>query len=162
MGLGGRIEAPRSAGLDALEAQDALLAAWHDLKPEDFASLEGGPDAGLLVRPIERRIYAVPAFGASARIDIAAARDVLLSRYLGGVVDPDKKSGGYALELAAMLDELRQAGGQEALMDLIDQPGFSPERLTDQRVVEAFSEALDIRPLVSLQPNSVDLAICRR
>ena len=31
-------------------------------------------------------------------------------------------------------------------MDLIDQPDFSPERLTDPRVVEAFSEALEIEP----------------
>jgi hypothetical protein len=141
-----RIEALRSAGRSALEAQDALLAAWRDLKPEDIASLAGGPDVGLLVRLIERRIYAVPAFGALARIDITAARDVLLSRYLGRVVDPDRKFGGYAFELAAMLDELCQAGGHEALMDLIDQPDFSPERLTDQRVIEAFSEALEIEP----------------
>jgi hypothetical protein len=146
MSLVDRAEALRSAGRNALEAQDALLAAWRDLKPEDFASLTGGSDVGLLVRLIERRIYAVPAFVALARIDITAARDVLLSRYLGRAVDPDRKFGGYAFELAAMLDELRQAGGEEALMDLIDQPDFSPERLTDQRVVEAFSEALEIGP----------------
>jgi hypothetical protein len=146
MSLDDRTEALRSAGRNALEAQDALLAAWRDLKPEDFASLAGGPDVGLLVRLIERRIYPVPAFGALARIDITAARDVLLSRYLGRAVDPDRKFGGYAFELAAMLDELSQAGGQEALMDLIDQPDFSPEGLADQRVVEAFSDALEIGP----------------
>jgi hypothetical protein len=147
MSLDDRIEALRSAGRDALEAQDALLTAWRDLKPEDFASLAGGPDVGLLVRLIERRIYAVPAFGALARIDITAAREVLLSRYLGRGVDPDRKFGGYVFELASMLDELLQAGGQEALMDLIDRPSFSPERLTDRRVIEAFSEALEIGPL---------------
>ena len=141
-----RVEALRSAGRNALEAQDALLAAWRDLKPEDVASLAGAPDVGLLVRLVERRIYAVPAFGALARIDITAARDVLLSRYLGRAVDPDRKFGGYAFELTAMLDDLRQAGGQEALTDLIDQPDFLPERLTDQRVIEAFSEALEIEP----------------
>jgi hypothetical protein len=146
MSLDERTEALRSAGRNALEAQDALLAAWRDLKPEDVASLAGAPDVGLLVRLIERRIYAVPAFGALARIDITAARDVLLSRYLGRVVDPDRKFGGYAFELATMLDELRQAGGQEALTDLIDQPDFSSERLTDRRVIEAFSEALEMEP----------------
>jgi hypothetical protein len=146
MSLDDRIEALRSAGRDALDAQDALLAAWRDLEPEDFASLAGPPDVGLFVRLIERRVYAVPAFGALAKVDITAARDVLLSRYLGRGVDPDRKFGGYVFELASMLDELRQAGGPEALMDLIDQPDFSPERLADRRFVEAFSEALEIEP----------------
>ena len=146
MSLDDRTEALRSAGRNALAAQDALLAAWRDLKPEDFASLAGAPDVGLLVNLIERRIYAVPAFVALARIDITAARDVLLSRYLGRAVDPDRKFGGYLFELAAMLVVLCQAGGQAALLDLIDRPDFSPERLTDQRVVEAFSEALEIGP----------------
>jgi hypothetical protein len=56
MSLDDRIEALRSAGRNALEAQDALLTAWRDLQPEDFASLAGGPDVGLLVRLIQRRI----------------------------------------------------------------------------------------------------------
>lgn len=110
MSLDDRTEALQSAGRNAFEAQDALLAEWRDLKPEDFARLAGAPDVGLLVNLIERRIYVVSAFVALARIDITAARDVFLSRYLGRAVDPDRKFGGCAFELAPMLDELCQAG----------------------------------------------------
>jgi hypothetical protein len=144
MGHDDRIEALRVAGRNALQAQDALLAAWRDLQPGDFAGLVGVPDIELLVSLIQRRIYIVPAFEALVKIDITAAREVLLSRYLGRNVDPDRKFGGYVFELTAMLGELHQAGGQEALRDLIDQAALSPARLADQRVIEAFSEALEI------------------
>src|ERR1700753_330599 len=111
MSLEDGIEALRSAARDALEAQDALLAAWSTLDRKVLPSLAEAPDVSLLVRLIERRIYAVPAFGALTRVDITAARNVLLSRHLGRVVDPDRKFGGYAYELAAMLEDMRRAGG---------------------------------------------------
>jgi hypothetical protein len=127
-----------------LEVQDELLSAWKHLDPGDLSLLGSPEDINLLQELILRRIYPVSAFAALAKGARPAAVDLLFSRYLGHAVDPDTKFGGYAFELSAMLDDLREAHGQSALRDLVRDPRFNRHLLNDDRVVGAFAEALDI------------------
>jgi hypothetical protein len=117
----GRIEALRAAGKLSVEADDALSAAWRNLDDVDGARLVQASDVRLLVDLIKRRLSVLPAFAALARADIAAARGLLLSRYLGKGVPPDGKFGGYTFEFSTTLDDLREVGGQEALRNLVEQ-----------------------------------------
>jgi hypothetical protein len=139
-----RIEGLRSAARQALEAQDQLLNAWRSLDSSDLDSLCEQDDLELLKQLILRRIYPVNAFAVLARVDKYAAIDVLISLYLGDSVDPDRKFGGYTFELSSILDDLREIHGETALRELIDHPKFNKIRLSDSRVIEAFSDSLDI------------------
>jgi hypothetical protein len=133
----------RAAGRRALEVQDELLSAWKRLDPDDLRLLGSPEDLDLLQELILRRIYPVNAFAALVKVSRHAAVDMLFSRYLGHPVDPDTKFGGYAFELSAMLDDLREAHGEAALRDLIGDPRFHRHLLNDDRVVSAFADALD-------------------
>jgi hypothetical protein len=144
MGSQSRADDLRSAGRRALEVQDELLSAWKRLDPGDLSLLGSPEDINLLQELILRRIYPVNAFAALAKVASRAAVDMLFSRSLGHAVDPDTKFGGYAFELSAMLDDLREVQGESALRDLVRDPRFNRHLLNDDRVVGAFADALDI------------------
>ncbi len=138
------IDGLREAMIAALLAQDNLLAAWQKIEPAALASMNTPTDIDRLRQLIIRGIYPVNAFEAMARNDLAAATDILLSRYLGVGVDPDRKFGGYAFELDSMLDDLREVGGEHALRSLVTHEHFARHLFNDRRVVEAFASALNI------------------
>src|SRR5262249_16829460 len=69
--------------------------------------------------------------------------ELVVSRYLGLGVNPDRKYGGYTSELTMLLDDLLHAGGDVALRQLFTHPRCDPDRLKDSRVVEALSWTLD-------------------
>jgi len=136
----------REAASLALRAQDALLDAWRRTPPDPLPADAGPDDVRLLRDLIIRRIYPLPAFGALVRIDPTAAVEVLLSRYVGRGVDPDRKFGGYAFELSGMLGDLAEACGEKALRDLLSHPEFNGRLLADRRFVESLAYTLDIEP----------------
>jgi hypothetical protein len=139
-----RVNDLRSAGKRAVQVQDELLNAWKQLDPGDLSLLDSPEDISLLQELIFRRVYPVNAFAALAKVARPIAVDLLFSRYLGHAVDPDSKFGGYAFELGAMLDDLREAHGQAALRDVVRDPRFNRQLLNDDRVLGAFADALDI------------------
>lgn len=142
----GEAEAWRSAAEHALQAHDELLDAWRRQKASVVLPHATSEDVELLRQLIVRKIYPVNAFEVLARIDHSAAIEVLLARYLGDGVDPDTKFGGFTFELSSMLDDLKEAHGQSALRSLIENPRFRRDLLMDPRVIEAFTNALDMSP----------------
>lgn len=138
------IDTLRDAIAAALSAQDDLLEVWQRIDPTSLAAMNTPGDIEKLTQLIIRRIYPLQAFEALARIEPSAATDMLLSRYLGVGVDPDRKFGGYSFELEAMLDDLREIAGEKALIGLVRHQQFAKDRLKDRRVLDAFAEALNI------------------
>jgi len=138
------IDVLRTAMMGALRAHDELLAAWRQVESTARSALDTPEDVKTLKELIVRRIDIMNSFDALVRVDRAAAMEVLLSRYLGSGVDPDKKFGGYTSELAVMLDDLREAGGVAALRTLVSHVRFARELLSDRRVIEALADALEI------------------
>jgi hypothetical protein len=134
------IAAFRRAAAQALEANDALHQANRGLA---FSTRLEPSDIPVLRELIVRRIDVLPAFSRLVILDPQAARKVLLDRWLGYGVDPDTKYGGYAFELSSMLDDLREAGGDAALREVISDPRFARERLSDPRVLDSLGFALD-------------------
>ena len=141
---GANLETLRAAARAAIAAHDTLLSAWRTLGERDSSKLDRVSDLGLLVELIRRRIYPLLAFGALAKVDPAAARDVLLRVYLGEGVDPDRRFLGYTFDLSGMLSDLKEAGGEGALRDLLRHPRLARDRLADPRVIEAVADALEI------------------
>jgi hypothetical protein len=141
-----KLAALRSAGQKALQIQDVLLKAWRNLNEDEQARASTPEDVELFRQLILRRIYPINAFAALAKVSPELARDMLLSRYVGKGVNPDCKFGGFSFELSNMLNDFRLAGGEQALRDLICHPHFNRENLKDPRVLEAFTEALDMEP----------------
>jgi hypothetical protein len=141
-----KVEGLRSAARQALEAQDKLLHAWRSLTSADYNFFDKCRDIDIMKQLVWRRIYPINAFAVLVKIDKYAALDLLLTLYLGDTVDPDAKFGGYVFELSSMLDDLREACGETVLRELINHPKFNKRRLNDSRVVEAFTDSLDIDP----------------
>lgn len=139
-------QAFRSAAKEAIESHDALADLWRKMPVAETAHRCGESDVALLRQLIEYRIFPVNAFELLARIDLREAYSALLSRYVGKGVSPDGKFGGYSFELSVMLDDLKEIGGEEALRGLIALDGFDRRKLTDPRVINSFSDALDIEP----------------
>ena len=122
------------------------MELWRTLPMADTARRCDEHDIELLCELITRRIYPVNAFELLARIDLNAAFRVLLDLYVSSQVNPDRKFGGYYFELSIMLDDLKEIGGEQALRRLLALDRFDRRKLADHRVVDAFSEALEIEP----------------
>ncbi len=133
----------RTAAAEAVRAPDKLLEVWRHVEESKLALDSNSNDIALLReadRPADisqQRFY-----GLLVQFDREAAIELLLSRYLGKAVDPDTKFGGFEFELATMLEDLREAGGEECLGKLVRHPQFSMGRIADQRVRRVFSEVL--------------------
>jgi hypothetical protein len=136
-------EALRLAARRAIEAHDELSAQWRSSQSASIC-LQSAEDVELLKQLVLRRIDPVNAFAALCRIDKSGAIAVLLRRYIGEGVDPDRKFGGFGSELWIMLDDLCEEHGEDALRDLVHHPQFNRSALRDPRVVEAFADSLDI------------------
>jgi hypothetical protein len=134
----------RRAIQQALLAQDELLKIWEQTDINAVAPQLTSDDLDLLKQLVIRRIYPANAFEYIVRLDRPAAVELLLSRYVGECVDPDSKFGGYLFELSIMLDDMRATYGDQALIELVQDPRFCQEMLSERRVLKAFSEALDI------------------
>jgi hypothetical protein len=134
----------RAAAIEALHAHDRLLELWRQVQEVDLASVASVEDVRLLRELIIRRIYPVNAFGLLVRIDQAAAIDILLSRYVGITVDPDSKFGGFEFELGTMLDDLREVGGTDRIVQLIQNPNFAIERIAEPRFQRVFGQVLEL------------------
>lgn len=91
-----------------------------------------------------RKIYPINAFGVLAVCSVEKAIQALLTRYLGRGVSPDRGFGGFAFDMSSMLDDLKSAGGEIALRQLLDHPNFNPSLLTDDRFREALRESLGV------------------
>ena len=135
------MEKLRRAGIEALRSHAVLLGAWRGLQESDVAEATEN-DVSILRELIVTRIYPVNAFGLLVRIDPDAAIEVLLSRYLGMGVDPDRKFGGFEFELETMLDDLREVCGTQKLAQLVKHARFSIELVDDLRVRRVFGEIL--------------------
>ena len=137
------IEELRTAVRGALLSHDRLLAAWKgvdDQTRETFAS-EG---VELLKQLFIARIYPVNAFAVLVKANLPAAIELLLRRYLGQGVDPDRKFGGYAFELSSMLYDLHEAHGEAGLQELIQNPRIRQALAANKRAAGAFAEALGV------------------
>lgn len=134
----------RDAARQAMAADTSLSRIWRDLPVAEVAEVCTSADAAWLRELMIRRIDPVNAFELLAHIDLNAAIEALLDRHLGEGVDPDRKFGGYSSELSIMLDDLVEIAGPDALRQLLRREGFGRKHLKDRRVIEAFSEALDI------------------
>ncbi|HEX7380384.1 MAG TPA: hypothetical protein VF278_24930 [Pirellulales bacterium] len=139
-------QAFRLAAKEAIESHDVLAELWRQMPVAETAQRCAESDIELLRQLIEYRIFPVNAFELLARIDLRQAYSALLSRYVGKGVSPDGKFGGYYFELSVMLDDLKEIGGEEALRSLIALDDFDRRKLTDPRVVNSFSDALDMEP----------------
>ncbi len=73
-----------------------------------------------------------------------SAIEMLLARYLGKSVDPDRKFGGFEFELDSMLDDLCKIAGKDQLSILIQNENFAPSSLEDARVRRSSAEALEL------------------
>ena len=140
------LQALREASLLALQAQDALLAAWRRTPLDALLQAAGPDDVRLFRELVVRRIYPLNAFEALVRINPTAVVEVLLSRYVGSGVDPDRKFGGYSFELSGMLGDLAEVCGESALGDLVAHPRFNPRLFADRRFVESLADALSVEP----------------
>lgn len=139
-------QAFRLAAKEAIDSHDAMMELWRTMPVTETARRCGESDVALLRQLIEYRIFPVNAFELLARIDLRQAYSALLSRYVGKGVSPDGKFGGYYFELSVMLDDIKEVGGEEALRNLIALDGFDRGKLADPRVINSFSDALDIEP----------------
>ncbi len=133
----------RQAAQQAIAANDQLLEAWRtwsrEGKPAPFSD-----DVPLLQELIHRKIYPINAFEVLARLDIEAAINALLGRYLGLHVSPDRGFGGFEFDMWSMLDDLVLFGGESALLRLIHHPDFNAEMLLDPRFRRSVCEALEL------------------
>lgn len=134
----------RSAAEQAMTAEAALFEVLRELPVAEAARNCTAADVAWLRELIIRRIYPANAFELLAHIDVNMAIEALLDRYLGEFVCPDTKFGGYSFELATMLGDLVEIAGPDALRQLLRCDGFGRKHLKDRRVIDAFSEALDI------------------
>lgn len=134
-------DALRRAAEVALEAQEALQAAWRQWSSLGSPSLTP-EDVRLLKTLIVSRIYPINAFGLLVAADPLGAMEMLLSRYVGRGVDPDRKFGGYVFELSSMLTDLVESQGESRLRQLLEHPSFNKALLTDERVISSIGEAL--------------------
>jgi hypothetical protein len=140
---GGNLDSLRKAATEALRSHDVLLNAWRALQDSDIAEATE-EDVDLLRSLIVSRIYPVNAFSMLVKVDQSRAIEVLLSRYLGVGVCPDRKFGGFESELGIMLDDLEEFGGRERIIQLVRHPEFAVERTEDSRVCRAFGEILNL------------------
>ena len=134
----------RSAAVTAMAADESLSDTWRALNVSLEAQNATPDDVATLVELIKKRIQPVNAFDLLARIDISVASDVLYSRYLSDDVCPDSKFGGFLFELSGMLDSIVEASGRDKLLEVVKGRDCGNARLKDPRVVEAFTDALDI------------------
>lgn len=137
------MEKLRRVGSEALRSHDVLLEAWRELRESDIAEATTD-DVAILRSMIITRIYPINAFGLLVKIDQDAAIEVLLSRYLGIAVDPDRKFGGFEFELESMLDDLLESGGVQRISQLVSHSEFSMERIEDLRVLRVFGGILQM------------------
>lgn len=133
----------RKAANEALQAHDALISVWRNAIASDFSRAEPD-DLCLLKNLILRRIYPVNAFEMLASLSPESAVDMLLARYLGTSVDPDKKFGGFEFELESMLGDLCRIGGKEQISTMINKENFSVSSLKDPRVRRVLAEVLEL------------------
>lgn len=138
-------ERVRQAAIAAIRADDELLAAWRDFTKQNGQLPTSDADIGLLQQLVWQKIHQLNAFGALVRLNREAAINILLRRYLGSGVSPDRGFGGFFSDMSSMLSDLVEVGGAEALKALINHPNFNPEMLADHRFVEAACEAVDIQ-----------------
>jgi hypothetical protein len=132
----------RQAALDAIQAQNDLLAAWQGFRENvNMLSLE---DVPILRELIERRIFVINAFEFLLSIDHSSAVNILLEVYLGKGVSPDFGYGGFAFEMSSMLSDLVRQGGEESLHRLVNQPAFNADHLRDKRFRAACADALGL------------------
>lgn len=92
------------------------------------------------------RIEVLSAFELLVRLNPERAQAILLRRYLGRGVSPDRKFGGYEFELSTMLDDLVEIAGKNSLVGIVRSNLFDPEKLEDPRVVQSLAGALDCEP----------------
>lgn len=137
------MEKLRRAGAEALRSHDVLMEVWRGLQESDIANATQ-EDVRLLESLIIGRIYSINAFDLLVKINPDAAIDVLLSRYLGRGVDPDRKFGGFEFELLSMLDDLLEVGGARRIAQLVSHTSFSTDRVEDLRVRRVFGEILQM------------------
>lgn len=147
----------RLAAIAAIQTQDDLLNAWRafDEQSEDFVLSE--EDIGLLRILVFRKIYPINAFALLSRSHLDSALEILLSRYLGQNVDPDRGFGGVVYDLGSMLTDIYSIGGEPAILRLITHAQFNTVMLSENRFIESLAIALDkdesevIQWLASLQ-----------
>jgi hypothetical protein len=133
----------RKVAREALQAHDALVGLWRNVVASDFA--EASPeDVNLLKSLILRRIYPVNAFEVLVSLSPESAIEMLLARYLGKSVDPDKKFGGFEFELESMLDDLCRIAGKEQIANMLNNEQFSIASLDDSRVRRILAEVLEL------------------
>ncbi len=127
----------RAAAIAALEAKRRLAETWRARAAHSDGPSLSHEDVPLLRELITSRVEVLNAFEELLRIDADAAREVLISRYLGPQVDPDGKFGGFFFELSAMIDDWVELRGVGTLRELLLSDQVPRSRLCDQRVQES-------------------------
>jgi hypothetical protein len=134
----------RDAARRAICVNDELSEAWRNLPYADAPNVASRDDVPLLCELIKYRILPANAFGLLVRLDLEAAVEMLLRRYIGESVDPDRKFGGFQYELTCMLIDLVEVRGQSQLRSLLTHPEFNSQLFADDRLLTSISEAMDI------------------
>jgi hypothetical protein len=134
----------RDAARRAIGVNDELSEAWRNLPDADAPKVASRDDVPLLCELIKLRILPANAFGLLVRLDLEAAVEMLLRRYVGEGVDPDRKYGGFEYELSCMLRDLVEVRGPSQLRKLLTHPEFNSRLFADDRLLTSISEALDI------------------
>ena len=127
----------------ALELNEQFFHFWHSNDVDDLAKDLTIEDAPILEKLIISRIQIANFFEILLRIDPIRAKNILIDRYLGESVSPDRKYGGFEFELSLMLDDYIEILGKKELIELINHPEVKLERLKDPRVINSLIEALD-------------------
>lgn len=133
----------RRAGAEALRAQHELLNAWRGMQKSDAADATLD-DVCLLKEMFIQRIYPINAFELICAVDLQCAIELIINLYLGVNVDPDTKFGGFQFELDSLIGDLKEAGGLQKIIQLVNHPRFALDRVDDQRVCEVLSNVLEI------------------
>ena len=138
-----RVEVAKSV----LEAVDLLSEEMGHAQSEPLDARPSSADQNELISLLEqliiRRIQVTMAFELLAHLDPIKATSLVLRRYLGENVNPDRKYGGYESELDSILGDLALVG-VEHLTRLVRSPKFDCSKARDQRVVRSFCNALQL------------------
>lgn len=134
----------RQSAAAALDANGALSSTCRHILSSGLHSDLAQEDIDILKKLIISRVCSIDAFELLVKIDRTASIEMLIRRYLGIGVDPDKKYGGYQFELENMLSDFVTTWGDTALCELFTHHDFDQFRFTDLRVQASIAEALNV------------------
>lgn len=123
--------------------RDSLIDKCRTISAKELASNLSSDDILVIIKLFNAGIQVLYFFEVILRFDKYMAEKLLIDKYIGNYVNPDRKGRGYELEISTMLEDYFDIEGQENLIEFLNNDQVSLTRLLDKRVMNNLCEILN-------------------